>query len=445
MPEVITAPAVTAAPPPPANPMNLPPGVKQPSGEFGAKNFFPSRAPDGSAIVPPANGDNTPPPPPASPTSTLSEKMADAAGLRKLEEKKIEAPPPAKPAGDQPPPAVDADAFDFEKVELPPKVSEKSSEAFKLVKAQAKAHIAKLRSEQESASKRVEALETQLKTAPVGTMTNAEVEKMKSDLKAMSERVLLTDLQSHPDFQRQFTQPKAQAITAAAEILTSQKVEGVDLQKLLALPRAEFAKQVSEVAAKLPSFDATEFSAQMRQAYTLTQSESQALTKSHDTYAAIQKNQTEQGVAAFNRAMEKVGGEVTKLLVKVTPPTGATAELVEQINAYNADIDALQGKARKLALEPSSPDEVAVSAIKAAAYDFHIKQALPKILGEYQNLQRAYAEKVAELEAVKGKNPNNMGFMPPAPAAAVQQKELENIPQDERIGFLAKKFYPRRA
>jgi hypothetical protein len=414
--------------------MNLPAGVKPPGGDFGAKNFFPGQAPDGSAIIPDAAKGDTPPAPPA---VSLSDKMAEAAGLRKIEEAKKMGAPPA------PPPPAEGEALDFEKVEMDGRVSAKSTEAFKLVKAQAKSHIAKLRGESEAATKRVAALEEQLKTAPVGTMTNAEVEKMKADLKVMSERVLLTDLQSHPDFQRQFTQPKAQAVQAAAEILASQKVEGVDVSKLLALPRAEFSKQVSEVAAELPSFDATEFSAQMRQAYALLQTEQQALVKSHETFAAIQKNQTEQGVAAFNRALASVGGEVTKLLVKVTPPAGASAELTEQINSYNAGIDGLQSKARKLALEPSSPDEVAVSAIKAAAYDFHIKQALPKILGEYQNLQRAYAELKAEHEAMKGKNPNNMGFIPPMASADAMKKELENVPSDERLDFLAKKFFPR--
>lgn len=434
--------AITAPPESP-NPLKLPPGVKQPTGEFGASNFFPAKGPNGEAIPPATPAPEVKPtPPPAEPAPTgLTDRIAEAANLRKVEAAKPPEAPPAKPAGEAAP--TEVEALDFEKVEMDGRVSAKSTEAFKLVKAQAKQHVIKLGGEVAAAQKRITALEEQLKTAPVGTMTNAEVETLKKEHKALSENLLLVKLETHPDFQRQFVQPREQAQTTAAEILSSQKVEGVDIAKLLTLPRAEFAKQVSEVAAKLPSFDATEFSAQMRQAYQLKQGESAALAKSHETYDALQKNRLESGVAAFNRAMSKVGGDITKLIPRVEPPKGATAEQIEKITKYNLDREKIQTVARQRVLESTSPDEVAMSGIKSAAYDFHVEQVLPAIIGEYQNLQRAYAELAAEYKAMKGKNPNNMGFTPPIPPPDVLKKEMENVPKDEQIGVLSKRFFPR--
>ncbi len=437
--------SVIDAPAPTNKALNLPPGVKLGGGEsFGAKNFFPPKSDDGAAPVAPAPAKESATPAPAptpelAPSTSLSDRMAEAAGIRKAEAVK---PAESKPA-EAKPEVPDADALDFDKVEIDGRVSAKATEAFKMVKAKANAQIAKLREDMTAAQRKAATLEEQLKTAPVGTMTNAEAEAMKAKVKDLSDKLLVTNLAEHPTFRAQFTEPKLNAVTAAGEILSSQKVEGVDIGKLLSLPRADFAKQVSEVAAKLPSFDATEFSSQMRTAYQLQQGETAALSKAHETYDALQKNFKESGVAAFNRTLEKMGGDLTKLMPKAEIPKTATAEQLEEINRYNAAIDSLAPTARQIALESASPDQVAASALKAAAYDFHIQHALPKILGEYQRLQAALVEAQAELKAVRGKNPNNFGFNPPVGATEATQKELENVPKDERIGYLAKKFFPR--
>jgi uncharacterized protein YukE len=278
----------------------------------------------------------------------------------------------------------------------------KAGEHFKTWKGQAKHEIVGLQT-------RVRELEAQVATAktaaPVPVATE-EVERLKAEHKTMSERLLILDVQAHPAFKTQFTEPKRAAIEAAQELLKAGEIEGVDVTALLNKPRSEFGKAVSEAGAKLSDYDRTDFAEQMRKAYTIAQNERDALGKSKETLQAIQQSNNGRAKQAFAAVEQELTAKAGEFMPALEEPANATPEQRQAIETYNEAVKSLPAAARKLAFDSNDEKTVATSAFKAAAYDLHVQHVLPRILAEYDEVVSVNRGLTQELAAIRSRNPN---------------------------------------
>lgn len=320
---------------------------------------------------------------------TLAEKIAARAAKPKVKAEGETIVPPKEE------PAVNPE----DKLELDAKSSTVARENFKVLKGITKG----VRDQLITKDREVSDLRTKLEAATKAptTVDAAKLTRLEAEHKALSDRLLLIDTQNHPTYQAQFVAPKNQALQAAKELLPAEKAG--DLNKLMSLPRSELGKAVSELTKDLPDIDRADASQSILAAWKLEQAGSEALKNAGATYQNIrQKTETEQK-QIFGQRWQSVAQEERIELLEV--PADADAETRTDIEAYNADAAAVQTRAEQIALGKVGETDVADFAIKASAYDFHVKRVLPRIGREIGQMQVVINRLTKELEGYRSRNP----------------------------------------
>ena len=273
----------------------------------------------------------------------------------------------------------------------------------------------------QEADKRVllerELQETKAKIASpvIGGMTLDEVEALKAREKASSDRLMIMDVESHPSFRQEFTNPKAVEIAKANELLAASGIKG-DVASLLLKPRSELGKAVADLVKDMPEFDRVEVAESIRKAYTIDQQSKAAIANSKELSKGLQQKSVDRQRQAFANRWAPVSAAIGEHIVAIDVPANATAEEKASAEAYNTELGKLRSKAEEIAFSPSTDENIAENAIKAAAYEFHSKNMMPRIISEYEQVVNLNRKLVSEIEAMRSRNPN---------------RNLRGVPQSE--------------
>lgn len=304
----------------------------------------------------------------------------------------------AKPAeAVKPVAAVIPEAAPEDKLALDPKSSPKARENFENLRTITKT----VREQLNAKEKELAALRTK---APLPA-DNAEQEKLRTEHKAMSDKLLLIDIQNHPVFQQQYVAPRREALAQATELLKAHGKEA-DLAALIEKPRGEIGKALSEILKDVPAFDQSEISSHVQKAYQLAQGEKQALAQARDVSGAIRQQDSTTHVQAFDKTWDKVAAGVTEMLTPAEIPANASASDREHIQSWNEAVQQLRSNAKHIATGAASYESIADASIRAAAYDLHVKHVLPRIGVEVAAMQEVITGLKKEVEGYRSRNPN---------------------------------------
>lgn len=315
-------------------------------------------------------------------------------------------PAEAKPAT---PPAPDADPF--EHIKAPESLSENAQTGWKALKTEAATKLKAAEQKYADAQARLEVLQ---KATPAEL---ADVEKLRTDHKQALERLAVLDLQSHPDYLRQYVEPKAKALGEAKMLLADNGLpDGTDLNALLGKPRAEFAKTVSEMAAKMQDFDKSSFTAAMREAYRLQGESSSALSKANELRAGLESKSAAQYKQAFDETFGKMG-DVDRLVSRVEIPDNLPPEAKAEMLAYNQAMEGVRSRAEANTFGKLNPKQAAAIGTKAAILDTMVEVVIPRMSKEHNAVLGRLREAEAELASIKqAKKPGNFSASAEAPA-----------------------------
>lgn len=229
---------------------------------------------------------------------------------------------------------------------------------------------------------------------------DAETERLRAEHKQMADRLAILDLQSHPDFARQYSEPKNKAVAEANEVLAFNNKEA-DLKALLAKPQKEFNAALAEVIKDLNPVDATTVVTAMRTAYKTDQAEKQALTKASELASNLQSQSAHNAKKAFESVWKDLG-PTGYFLTTLEAGQEATAEEKTEISKYNEAVGAVRAAAEKYAFGQSDPKQAASLATKAATLDFMLSHGVPRMQKEYSQLVSLNRQMAEELAALKG-------------------------------------------
>lgn len=351
--------------------------------------------------------------------------------LGKLARDMLDAPAPAptaeptkapepKPADPAPAPAAAKDPF---AVELPETASKEQKGHFATLKEQARAEVNRLNNERATLAKE---LETYKKATPADT---AEVERIRTELKSAQDKLAVFDVSSHPDFQRQYSEPKKKALTTAETLLTDNAIEGApDVKALLNKPRNEFAKAVSEAALKMPLFDQAEFTASMREARRLHEEEGGALSKAGELRASIAAKAAREARDAFESSKTEFATRVPLMDI----PADASEDRAKEIREYNQAREVALAEAEKFTFGAMTERQVADVATRAAALNMVAHHTLPmlqKQLAQANEIIRAQNEQLSGIASKKK--------LTDTPGSAPQTEQ-----QPKSLAELTKKMFP---
>jgi hypothetical protein len=354
-------------------------------------------APKADAVTPTPPKDTVPPkevgtptPPPETPpvATDLSSQLTDGFVPESAKAQKE----PAK---------VEATASD---IKLPDSASPKAHEAFNGIRTQrdeARTQLQAARDEIAAAKAEVE----KIKSGSV-VVDSPEIQKLRTEHEAMSKRLMILDLQSHPKYQAEFVAPRQAAISEAQNILAAAGIANVDIDGMLAKDPVEFRKQLSAAASKLPTaLDQSDFATAMRTAHALKQRGDSAVSKAGE----INKALNTQTVEGYKKSFEGTWGKTIGSLVGVkelVAPAGATPEQLAEVESFNNGFRSIRSEAEKIALGTTDPDGISRAAIKAAAYEWQAKSVLPMMSKVIKAREAEIAELKAKLENIRSRNPN---------------------------------------
>lgn len=341
---------------------------------------------------------------PAKPSAPAAPAKEAAPAAKSTAEPAKKPDAPATPPAATKPVAEPAPELPEDKLQIPANASPEAVKNFKAYKDSMKEILAAERKRVSEAEAKLKLRET---AAPADT---AELERLRSEHKALSDRLLTLDLQNHPDFHKQYIAPRQKAFAESETLLADNGItEKVDFNSLLAKPRAEFAKTVSELAAKMNSFDSQTFTANMRQAYQLRAEESQAIAKAGDVHQQLQAQSARQQKQAF----ESVANEAAQSFAKKEITDDMPADIRAATEKYNASVDTIRTRAEAKAFGKLSERDVAQMAFKDVAYDHMVEHVAPLLEARDRAQVALIADLTAKLEAVNAsRSPNATGGDP---------------------------------
>lgn len=333
--------------------------------------------------------------------------------------RKTAAPKPAEPAA-----APEGDLPET-KLELAGDASESSKKNFSALRK----ITHDLRGELSGKAKEIADLQAQLtahRTAAPGDA--AELQRLRDEHKALSERLAIVDLASHPDFARQYTQPKQQAIGEASEVLKYNGQDGVDMVALLAKPQKDFNAAVAQLTEKMNSMDATTVQTTLRTAYRIQASEREALSKAGDLSRQLGEKSAAQNRQAFDESWGNLG-DSGQFLVELESAPDATAEDKQTVADYNKAVQGVRQSAERYAFGQTNPRQAAAIAQKAAILDFLTANGLPRMQVEFDRIVALNHQLASELAGLKkARSPNGeVAGAPSAKPAGNRGKTIDEL------------------
>jgi hypothetical protein len=355
-------------------------------------------------VPPKPSNTRTPPEAPPSMDGELK-KLAEEHFKPKGEAKPAESAPPvaeakpkepiAEPAKKDAPPPV---AAEKEPLDIPePKgMTPENLANWKAWREQAKKEINDAKNEKAALAAKLKTYET------ASPADNEKAARLEAQLKEVQDRLAIFDLKSTPDFQRQFVEPKQNALKEAAEIVAYNGREGVNLAAVLDKPLKEFNAEVSELTKDMNGMDATTVQTALRQAYKLANDEKGALSRAGEIKAGIEAK----NAAAARAAFEETRSEFTTKVPELQVPEGASPEKAKEIQAYNAARAEALKEAEHYSFGKITEKQVAQISQQAAALKVVASHIIPSLTRERDEAVAMNRQLAAELAAIKkGKNP----------------------------------------
>lgn len=296
-------------------------------------------------------------------------------------------------------PAPDTDPFAHISPEKD--MSEKSLTGWKALKTEA---TAKLRAAEQELANAKSQIETFRKATPAEA---AEVERLKKEHQAALDRLAVLDVQNHPDFTRQYSEPKKKALAEATEVLGYNGKESVDLAVLMSKSPKDFAAAVSEITKDMNQMDATTVQTSLRSAYRIGSEERVALSKSGELQQQIAQREAQRAKAAFEETWKGLDLK-DGLFPAVEIPDGADENEKTEIQRMNQAFANVRTQAENYAFGKLDERGVAQIAQKAALLDVHMNTVIPRMNTEYQKVRAERDLAIKELKAIRaGKNPGS--------------------------------------
>ncbi len=399
----------------------------------------------------------TPSTPPAQQQGDLSEmSTSDAiAKVFQTEPRQHERREPrketTKPKTETPPKTETKPADVKPKVEEKPKVEVKTPEKRSSIFDEPKAEAAPAvvpdkpattpeeipRGNWEAANKAREELRAKLKTVESELATyhelvpdREEVKRIREEHKVFSEKLAILNYQDHPEYKKQFTEPKKKLEADMGTILADNAIEGFDIKRVAALPRVEMAKAISEATEKMNSYDAGEFRLALRDYQKLSTAEQAALGTHRDAMAALTQQSQAKQRTAFEGKWKTTS--LATFAQKLDPPADAPPEDAARIKALNEGIDGIRSTAERYAFALGDEHQAADVAIKAANYDFVVNHAFPSMQNDYKKLREDYQLAIAQLMELKGQRPGS-NFDGSAPSGEASPEDQDIKTQVRRV------------
>jgi len=284
----------------------------------------------------------------------------------------------------------------------------------------------------EAANRRIAELEAATKNSTTAAPAEAaEIERLRQEHKAAVDRLAVLDLQNHPDFTRQFVEPKKKALATASEVLQYNGKEGVELAPLLTKPLKDFNAAVSDFTKDMNTADAATVAQSLRDARSLHAQEQAQLSNSSELRTQLQSK----AALEQKKAFEAVAGEIVPNFAKREITDGMDPAAKQAALEYNQSVETIRQRAEAKAFGKFTEKDVARMAFADVALDHMVRHAVPALERHVDSQNQLIASLTAELEGLRGKKSPDVST---APRTTSGEPDLKKMTIEERVAYRLK-------
>lgn len=223
--------------------------------------------------------------------------------------------------------------------------------------------------------------------------SKARIAQLETQVKGYDDKLKVFDLQSHPDFIKQYVAPQQKAVTSIKEALVLEGVTSANVDQILTLEGKSFVEAVSKLLPELSEFNRASVAQSFRDAKSIATAAKAALGNVDSL-----RTQYSQDFAARSRAaFDSVGKQFEDTLGQVTSDDKADDATKLADMEYNSSLSQLSKKSEALAFGQTSETGVSEMAHKSTRFDFMITHAVPRLVASYDKVVQAQNTKISDL------------------------------------------------
>jgi hypothetical protein len=223
--------------------------------------------------------------------------------------------------------------------------------------------------------------------------SKARIAQLETQVKGYDDKLKVFDLQSHPDFIKQYVAPQQKAVTSIKEALVLEGVTSANVDQILTLEGKSFVEAVSKLLPELSEFNRASVAQSFRDAKSIATAAKAALGNVDSL-----RTQYSQDFAARSRAaFDSVGKQFEDTLGQVTSDEKADDATKMADVEYNQSLTSLSKKAEALAFGQTSELGVSEMAHKSTRFDFMITHAVPRLVASYDKVVQAQNSQISDL------------------------------------------------
>ena len=261
-----------------------------------------------------------------------------------------------------------------------------------------------------------------------------QVSKYQEQIDALSKerdnllnKIAESDLNSHPEFQEKYQKPLDNAMERLEAILEDSNSD-LKAKDLLKMKKRDLADTVEEITDGMPKVFAREFVEDIARVKSLIDSRDDAMSNASQFMSKANEEMKTQAFNDFNQTAAQFKNEHGMLFNPLQATGNISEEQRHELETYNNALAEIDQKAQSFAFGQMSNAEMSQVAMQAAANDFMVKHAIPRLEKEYIALLDANKQMADQLKALKGAKPsvNN-------PQGGQAAKATSDMSRDELI------------
>jgi len=232
----------------------------------------------------------------------------------------------------------------------------------------------------------------------------AQLEELKKEKEDLLNQLAQNDLTAHPEFQEKYQKPLDKSLGRLEAVLEDSNTE-VSVKDLLKMKKRDLVDTVEDITEGMPKVFAREFVEEIANAKNLMDSREDALGNASEFMTNVQEQSKTQAFQEFNQTVGEFKNEYGMIFEPLRANGSLSEEQQHELSVYNNALSEIETKAQSFAFGKMDNAQMSKVAMQAAANEFMVNHAIPRLEKEYVSLLDANKQMSEQLKSLQGVKP----------------------------------------
>ncbi len=232
----------------------------------------------------------------------------------------------------------------------------------------------------------------------------AQIDELTKEKESLLNQIAQNDLTAHPEFKEKYQQPLDKSLGRLEAVLEDSNTD-VSVKDLLKMKKRELADSVEEITEGMPKVFAREFVEEIANAKNLIDARDDALGNASQFMSNVQEQSKTQAFQDFNSTVSEFKNEYGMIFEPLKASGNLSEEQKHELSTYNNALAEIETKAQSFAFGQMDNAQMSKVAMQAAANEFMVNHALPRLEKEYVTLLDANKQMSDQLKSLQGVKP----------------------------------------